>query len=265
VNLQEALGDTQLTREKLFSVFEAAIREKFAVANIEPHCPDSLDVTLMDGRNFTLYLENLWRTLQHQTTESRVNIFENHVRSVYSAFGTDTGSMVTRENIVPTIKDSEYFSVGGDWNLVREHLVGDIWILYSLDLPHSILTLRKETFQSLGMSMSDLRALACENLRRILPDIEQHGSGPWYLITAGRDYVASILLLDEVWTESEGSVEGDIVAAVPSRDVLLVTGSRSKEGIEHVRRRVREIHETGDHLISQTLFRRTAGTWKVFE
>lgn len=156
-------------------------------------------------------------------------------------------------------------SIGDESNLVREHMAGDIWVVYSVDLPGAIMSLDSATFESLGISTAGLRALACENLRRILPEIEQYGAGPWYLIIAGNDYVASILLLDEVWAELEGSVEGDIVVAVPSRDVLLVTGSRSKEGLQYLRQKAREIHETGHHLISQTLLRRTAGTWKVFE
>src|SRR5262249_34077605 len=59
------------------------------------------------------------------------------------------------------------------------------------------------------------------------------------------------------------SVEGDIVAAVPSRDVVLLTGARSTDGIEWIKRKAHEIHEGGDHVVSQTLFRRVSGEWKL--
>lgn len=164
------------------------------------------------------------------------------------------------------IKDVEYLeSSGGRVAVVHEHLAGDLWIIYALDLPEAIKTLRPETQQQLGLNMTELRTLACDNLRRILPEIARHGSGSWYCLTAGGDYVASILLLDEVWARLADSVEGDIVAGVPARDVLLFTGSRSREEIDAIKQRTREIEQTGDHVISQTLLRRVSGTWKVFE
>lgn len=118
--------------------------------------------------------------------------------------------------------------------------------------------------KELKITREELRSLALTNLRNILPDIEQDGDGPWYWLSAGEYYTASLLLLDEVWDELQESVEGDIIAAVPARNAVLLTGSRSREGIEMVRHKAREIHEGADHVVSQTLLRRTAGRWKVF-
>jgi len=119
--------------------------------------------------------------------------------------------------------------------------------------------------KELEIEPTDLPSLARSNLKRILPEIEQHGEGPWYLLTAGGDYAASLLLFDDVWNTLSRSVEGDVVAAVPSRDVVLFTGVRSKDGIEWIKRKAHEIHEGGDHVVSQTLFRRVSGAWKVFD
>ena len=83
------------------------------------------------------------------------------------------------------------------------------------------------------------------------------------MLTAGGDYTASLLLFDDVWNTLSQSVEGDIVAAVPSRDVVLFTGARSTDGIEWIKRKAHEIHEGGDHVVSQTLFRRVSGEWKL--
>lgn len=119
--------------------------------------------------------------------------------------------------------------------------------------------------KELEIEPGELRSLALSNLRRILPEIQQHGDGSWYMLTAGADYTASLLLIDDVWNALSQSVEGDIVAAVPSRDVVLFTGARSKDGIDWIKRKAHEIHEGGDHVVSQTLFRRVSGQWKVFD
>ena len=264
MNLREILADQKLTEEKLFSAYEVVLKERFAPAEIKAHPPDKFQITLADGREFTAFTKNLWLSIRNQTTDDRVRSVEYHVRALEFAFEIRCQAPPKREDIVPMIKDSVYLEQWGE-RLVREHLAGDIWVVYGLDLPTSMKTIGESVLQELGLKPHELRPLACENLRRILPEIQHHGTRPWYLITAGGDYVASILLLDEIWENWEESIDGDIVVAVPSRDVLLVTGSRSKEGLQAVRQKARHIEQTGDHVISQTLLRRTAGKWKVFE
>jgi uncharacterized protein YtpQ (UPF0354 family) len=83
-------------------------------------------------------------------------------------------------------------------------------------------------------------------------------------LTAGADYVASLLLFDDVWAEIQETTAGDIVAAVPSRDVLLFTDSTSKEGIEELRASITRITNSGGYLVSSTMFRRTIEGWKPF-
>lgn len=109
-----------------------------------------------------------------------------------------------------------------------------------------------------------MKELAIENLRRILPPIEKHGGDPYYMLTAGGDYVASLILFDDLWTEFADTVEGAIVAAVPSRDVLLFTSDKSPVGITAIRKVIDKITATGGYLISTTMLRRDGSVWKVF-
>ena len=47
------------------------------------------------------------------------------------------------------------------------------------------------------------------------------------MLKAGGDYEASLLLFDDIWRDGQVKVDGDIVVAVPAKDVLLVTGSNN--------------------------------------
>jgi len=172
-------------------------------------------------------------------------------------------------SIVPTIKDEEYLNItrkNGNENVpfVHEHLVADLWIVYCVDSPEAIMTLKTEILSHLHVEQNALKALAIENLKRILPPVERHGNGPVYMLTAGGDYVASLLLFDDLWEEMGASVDGDIIAAVPSRDVVLFTSSGSAEGIVDMRQSVTRVSETGGYLISTTMLRRHDGGWRVF-
>ena len=268
VNLGEILGKPELTELEFFWAYDLGLKQKFPGAKIKPYPPEKFEVTLPGREAFIVFLKDLWRKMSGQSLDVRVYFLVNHLNSIQPMLAA-TKVAPTRENIVPTIKNSEFVSQIGDLTDVpQEHLAADIWIIYALDLPNETRSFRRSDLQQLGVDPGELRQLACNNLDRILTTIRGHGRGPWYAITAGGNYEASILLLDKVWEEWqdwEELVDGDIVAAVPARDVLLVTGSRSKEGIQTVRQKARQIEEKGDHLISQTLLRRTSGTWKVFE
>jgi uncharacterized protein YtpQ (UPF0354 family) len=55
------------------------------------------------------------------------------------------------------------------------------------------------------------------------------------MITAGGDYEASLLLFDDIWSGGQIKVEGDIVVAVPAKNVLLITGSQNRKGLAAAR------------------------------
>jgi uncharacterized protein YtpQ (UPF0354 family) len=221
-----------------------------------------VEVETASAKTFTIYLDNLW--IQYRDDQDdRVGILERHLAAMAEMIEPVEQS-TTRDNIVPTVKEIEYMNLLRE-DTAREYLVADMWIVYATDLPNSIRTVRTAELQALNIGPSELRGLAERNLRRILPAVERHGGDPYYLLTAGGHYTASLLLCDEVWEEVQELVEGDLVAVVPSRDVLLFTGTGSREGVQAVRQKAREIHEGGDHIISQTLLRRVSGRWRAFE
>jgi len=148
---------------------------------------------------------------------------------------------------------------------MTEHLCGDLWIVYAIDRPETVDTLACDSETIAGVSVGELRALAVENLKRILPEVERHGDGPWYLLTAGADYVASLLLFDELWNQLVETVDGDVVATVPTRDVLLYTGSHSVSGLSAIRERSVALANSGPHSISDSLILRESGRWTIFE
>jgi len=170
---------------------------------------------------------------------------------------------------VPTIKDETYInlsrkSVNEEPGFVHEHLVADLWIVYAIDSADAILTLPTTQFVELKLSLAELKQLAIENLKRMLPPIERHGEGPVYTLTAGSDYVASLLLFEDLWDEQANVVEGEIVAAVPSRGTLLFTGSKSSQAIIQLRQSVQQFTQTSGYLITNTMLRRSPDGWRVF-
>lgn len=257
-----------LSKEEFCNLCAQALREKFGSASVEQL--DSLDefrITLSSGKPFTAFVENIWRQCRHDENV-RVEQVERFLRIIA---GPEAGTSKLPEitSIVPTVKDETYInlsrkSANEGPTFVHEHFVADLWIVYAIDSIDAILTLSTAQFVELKLTLGELKHLAIENLKRMLPPIERHGEGPVYTLTAGSDYVASLLLFEDLWAEQAEVVDGEIVAAVPARGALLFTGNKSSHAILELRRSVAQFTQTSGYLVSTTMLRRSPNGWKVF-
>jgi len=84
--------------------------------------------------------------------------------------------------------------------------------------------------------------------------MERQGEDGYYMLTAGGNYEASLLLADSIWNQENFPVDGELVTAIPARDVLLITGSNHKEGIDQMRKAVEDIYFNGSYSVSPELF-----------
>lgn len=222
--------------------------------------PMTLQMSSHDGKEAFTHLDNLW--IQWQMAEDREDLVNRHVSGLLTVL--KPAPPVDPRQIIPIIKDAIYVESYGE-KMVLEHLAADIYCVYAVDYPDRTMSLTKEILSGLGIEQSELRRLSIENLRAILPPAECHGEGPWYFLSAGNDYVASLLLFDGLWDQLAEIVPGNPVATVPARDVLLFTGSESPEGLAAIRTRATEIARNGHHVISETLLRRRDGRWSTFD
>ena len=228
-----------------------------------------------DGKELKIYLDNAYLKYQ-QEPQSLDQIMSDHISSLLESWSADF-SKVDPTRIVPVIKDKNYIAdvqqsmaeKGGsadDWDVpANEDYNGELVILYAEDSERNIRYLSDEKLAEIGVSRDGLRAKAVENLRPLLPDIEIHGDAGTYMLTAGGNYEASLILFDEIWREGQLSVKGETVIAVPSRDVLVVTGSEDAAGVEELKRIVTEILANGIYSLSDRLFVYRDGKFVPFE
>jgi uncharacterized protein YtpQ (UPF0354 family) len=249
-------------REEIFATYLKAASAKFAPRKVTFEPPDVLKIHVEGRGALAVRLENLWR--QCGSGGPVDAIIEGHLNSVAGLLEPKQ-AQISKESVVPLIRDEGYLrSMKGGEGIAREHLAGDIWIIYAMDQPGAVLPLGNAQLEKLAVSNGDLRQLAVANLKKMLPGIERRSAGSLHVLSAGNCYEASLLLLDDLWDELQKTVTGDVVAGVPSRTMVLFTGIGSAEGIVAVRQRVREVYSTGHGPISQTLLRRVSGSWQVF-
>jgi Protein of unknown function (DUF1444) len=111
-----------------------------------------------------------------------------------------------------------------------------------------------------------LHELALVNLRRLMPKIQMlPGEDGIFIFDAGREYEASLLLANRMWLSGQIKVDGDIVAAAPIEQMLLITGSHNSAGLEKLRALAKEIVDAGPPALSSALFVYRDGKFVKFE
>jgi uncharacterized protein YtpQ (UPF0354 family) len=170
------------------------------------------------------------------------DIVQAQVTALLEAGGDAAGlPKLDRTRIVPIIKDRPWFEAmqrrGREQTppqeLVAEPLNSDLVVVYAENRLGALRILSSR--DDVG-DRARLREASLTNLSRLLPKIEiRPGADGVLLITAGGEFDASLLLADNLWSGGQVKVDGDIVVAVPAKDVLIATGSHNAPGLARLR------------------------------
>lgn len=252
---------------------EFAGRLRTAIPDSQVSVLGELELRIRDktGAEHTAYLDNCYAEYKRAPADKDATIG----KFVSAATESDILAEETPAvSIVPVIKDLAWIddvrrSMGDSGSkpageFVHEPFAGGLEIVYAVDSPKNLRYLTPDDLRKSGVSRAELRAQAVKNLRAILPDLEVHGGQGVFMLTAGGNFEASLMLFDELWRERKFAVRGDYVVAVPSRDLLLITGSNEDDGIRRVRAMVAKTHAGGSYLVSRDLFVYRNGQFSKF-
>jgi uncharacterized protein YtpQ (UPF0354 family) len=152
---------------------------------------------------------------------------------------------------------------------IAEELVAELNIMYAFDLPGHFEYLSERHCRDLGLDPAGLRKLSVRNLtrRRSKPEILQP-SDAVYMLRLDGDLEASLLLVDHLWPQVARGITGEIVAGVPSRDVLVITGTGITGGIDTLRWAVDRAWKRSTNpklVLTQSLLVRRDDSWQILE
>jgi len=197
------------------------------------------------------------------------SVIKRYVAVLADTVAVGGKTAVDRLHVVPVLKSTGWVAAVQQQRkavptaqLLTEPFNSDLMIVYAEDLPSSVRFLM--THDDVGDRVS-LRDRAVANLKRMLPKIEMRtGAHGMFIISAGGEYEASLLLLDEVWSSGQIKVDGDIVVALPTKDVLLVTGSRNAAGLASLREAVQRL-AAAPYSLTPSLFVYRGGHFVRFD
>jgi uncharacterized protein YtpQ (UPF0354 family) len=253
-----------MTPEELTGKFVDRLVEQLAGAQANVVEPLVVDVTLEDGSELSCSLHNAWA--KHEGGEEAdvvLDAFIQAIREAIEAQSTPPGT----DCIVPTVRSIEYIDAIAETagaHPVSEPLVADLWVVYAFDRPGYTQPVMPADRERLEISDDEIRRAAHENLPGHVEEPELHWFDAGGMITAGGDHEASLLLVDGLWEALAEEVPGDIIACAPARDTLLLTGTDIDRGVARMLDTAITVLANGDHVISDTLLRRTADGWELF-
>lgn len=228
---------------------------------------EGLDITTLfsGSEEHRHFLDNAY--LEYLQEPSRIkDIIKNYVESSEELYQPD--EPINPDNIIPIIKDKRFINGLSDIysdqqsQPVYVEYNSSLYMFFAEDKPRNISYLSTKDLKELNMSLEKLKEISLENLARY--EYKISGGSKIYMITAG-GYCESSLILLNIWNKETFPVEGEIVISIPSRDVVLITGSKDSEGLHKVYNLVQEINSNGDHLVSDKLFEYKDGKFEVFK
>lgn len=259
-----------LTLEAFGERVAAIARSRHAGALVEfvPGDALALSITTSDGTVHRTHLDNLWKSYKVVTSDGEG--FAGHVEAFLAALDPaedDPGV----EHLVVTIRNAalidELRAIPGDPSapaaartLVSWPFVADLALVLAFDLPRAVQLVVEEDLTRLGLTPRDARAKGIENVLARL-QVERHGDGPIYMLTADGCYEASLLLARGLWRQLADGVAGPLVCSCPCRDILCYTGEDEPGGLEALAGLTARMVKSGDHPVSAVLLRLTDDGW----
>lgn len=235
-------GEKVLSTKDFTAEFAKVLRAASPRQSVSIEGELQLKVKATEGGETTRYLDNAYREYLADPA-SKDAVIKRYVVALLQIPGDAVP--VNPDNIVPVIKDLEWIEglrdsapglvPGTPEGPLMENFIPGLVILYGEDSERGIRYFNGADLDKIGVDRKTLRQRAVKNLRRLLPEVQLRKGPLLAMLAAGGTYEASLLLLDDLWSKNNFGVEGDIVVAIPSRDLLLLTGSRSKEGVAELR------------------------------
>lgn len=231
---------------------------------------EDLEINIAAG--IRCFLGNAYDTYRNNPSAGKEILGKVIATGLEAMERSETG--IRKDRIVPVIKDRNWIEEsvrsmtmhgGEEVPLpVHEDYNEELVICYAEDSDNGIRYLQDKNVEEAGIEPGELRGLAISNLKQLLADVKAQGGQGLYLFTADGTYESSLILFDDLWTDGRLDVRGEIVIAVPSRELLLVTGTGNEEGMARLKEVAEEVHREGaPYRLSKSLFVYRKGVFEV--
>ena len=143
---------------------------------------------------------------------------------------------------------------------------GNFGVAYLVDLGDHYTWVTVGKLAEAGMTLDALHAAGIANLERMTRNLAVVEGNEAQMLSMGGEFEASLMLVDALW-ERGGALASHVpngaIAAIPARDVCVFCDSRSKTGLDGVRKVAANPPADPKHALTNRLFARRDGRWRL--
>jgi len=151
-----------------------------------------------------------------------------------------------------------------DAPVMRQFLPG-LLTAYLVDEGDSFAYVQGRDLRRADVSEDELHRQAVVNLAELADrQLTIRDNGAVSALFLDGNFEASLLLVDDLWTQRLREYAHDPIVAIPARDILAFADVESAAGISALWGVVNRVWSSGDHLLSKNLYRRVDGRWRVY-
>ncbi|MEM4987357.1 DUF1444 family protein [Collimonas sp. H4R21] len=183
----------------------------------------------------------------------------------------ETPKVLDQSLLVPIIKVAEFdtysspvVALSHDDSPVIKPFSADLIVMYALDLPTHFQFVTFRDLKNSSLTSEELHSIALRNLPNRVPKIELHGQAPQYMVIAGGNFEATLLLFDSMWDQFEQEMPGELLAVVPARDLLFVSASGWEGAKTFLREASSRVLPEDRYALSKCIFVRRNGQWMPY-
>jgi len=255
-----ARADKDVTREAFTRLFIEELQAQAPELTLRADGPLRVVITTPEGGEARSFLDNAYGAYLQDTDRlsETLRVYAAGLRETWQA-----DDALDQSRIVPVVKDTAYLAeigaqmtanFGKPWQPAWERYNDALVIVYAEDSELQTRYPSAEELDKSGFAQVTRLDRARENLKALLPKLQVFADDGFYWVTAGGDYDASLLLFEELWRNLTLPLEGELIAAVPARNALLITGSGDSAGLAALKRMVAQVVATDSYRLTDQLF-----------
>jgi uncharacterized protein YtpQ (UPF0354 family) len=261
-------ADRTLSAEEFTRRYAAKFEEVFPGSKATVKAPLEVGIQLSaeaHAEYLTSFLDNAFT--QYLAEPARIEEFmDQYIRIAGKVPQMPAAKL---EELVPVVRHRSF--AGEDKKAKREddlfsgrQVAGDLFVFYAFDEADSVRYANSAGIEKLGLTEAQRDAVARANLRRIMKEPLINTYPEMVVLSSSDPYLTSVLLIDTFWSPDRFRFRGDLVVFVVARDLILVTGSEERRGLETVRRVAGNAFEELPYTISLEPIVRRNGKWQPF-
>lgn len=151
---------------------------------------------------------------------------------------------------------------------VNVELVDNLSICFALDKGDSFEYINKKDLKNIDKQLDEIKTIAIDNLVQYFnrKGVSIEGDENMLMVKFDHNMESSLLLVDSLWTQIIARLKDELIIAVPSRELLLITTKSNDTAINQLREGAIDLYSSGRYKLTQNLLIKCLdGTLKRYE